>query len=124
MLAVRMDLTSSVRTDTLPALGSVVAPGALALSPYVALFLIRHPRVASYFAAHEATALSAGLVLSIGGGSRSSRSGRMSSYYLLDQRHADRTSMMRSWWRIQHRLEDRTDRAALPGASSRSSSSN
>jgi hypothetical protein len=94
-----MDLTSSVRTDTLPALGSVVAPGALALSPYIALFVIRHPRVASYLAAHEATALSAGLVLSIGGGFLVESFGSYVEYYLLDQRHADRTSMIRSWWR-------------------------
>ena len=94
-----MDLTSSVRTDTLPALGSVVAPGALALAPYIALFLIRHPKVASYFAAHEATALTASLVLSIGGGFLVESFGSYVEYYLLDQRHADRASMLRSWWR-------------------------
>ena len=42
-----MDLTSSVRTDTLPALGTVVAPGALALAPYAALFLAAHPGAAA-----------------------------------------------------------------------------
>ena len=32
-----MDLTSSVRTDALPALGSLLVPGALASAPYIAL---------------------------------------------------------------------------------------
>ena len=63
-----MDLTSSVRTDTLPALGTVVAPGVLALAPYAALFLVAHPRAASYLTGHEAISLTAGLMLAIGGG--------------------------------------------------------
>jgi hypothetical protein len=94
-----MDLTSSVRTDTLPALGSVVAPGVLAAAPYVALFLIAHPRAASFLAGHEAISLSAGVVLAIGGGFLVESLGSYIEYYLLDRRHADRAAMLRSWWR-------------------------
>jgi hypothetical protein len=94
-----MDLTSSVRTDTLPALGTVVVPGVLALAPYAALFLAAHPRAASYLAGHEAISLSAGLVLAIGGGFLVESLGSYVEYYLLDRRHADRAAMLRSWWR-------------------------
>jgi len=94
-----MDLTSSVRTDTLPALGTVVAPGVLALAPYTALFLFAHPRAASYLAGHEAISLSAGVVIAIGGGFLVESLGSYVEYYLLDQRHADRAAMQRSWWR-------------------------
>ena len=94
-----MELTSSVRTETLPALGSVVAPGSLALAPYVALFLIAHPRAASYLAGHEAISLPAGVILAIAGGFLVESLGSYIEYYLLDRRHADRTAMQRSWWR-------------------------
>jgi hypothetical protein len=94
-----MDLTSSVRTDTLPALGTLVVPGALALAPYAALFLVAHPRAASYLAAHEAIALSAAVVLSIGGGFLVESLGSYVEYYLLDRGHGDRAAMLRSWWR-------------------------
>jgi hypothetical protein len=94
-----MDLTSSVRTDTLPALGTVVAPGVLALAPYAALFVVAHPRAASYLAGHEAIALSAGIVMAIGGGFLVESLGSYVEYYLLDRRHADRAAMQRSWWR-------------------------
>ena len=94
-----MDLTSSVRTDTLPALGTVVAPGVLALAPYAALFLVAHPRAASYLTGHEAISLTAGLMLAIGGGFLVESLGSYVEYYLLDRRHADRAAMLRSWWR-------------------------
>ena len=94
-----MDLTSSVRTDTLPALGTVVAPGVLALAPYAALFLVAHPRAASYLLGHEAILLTAGLMLAIGGGFLVESLGSYVEYYLLDRRHADRAAMLRSWWR-------------------------
>jgi hypothetical protein len=94
-----MDLTSSVRTDTLPALGTVVVPGVVVLAPYTALFLVAHPRAASYLAGHEAVSLSAGLVLAIGGGFLVESVGSYVEYYLLDRRHADRAAMLRSWWR-------------------------
>jgi hypothetical protein len=94
-----MELTSSVRTETLPALGSVVAPGSLALAPYVALFLIAHPRAASYLAGHEAISLPAGVILAIAGGFLVESLGSYIEYYLLDRRHADRTALQRSWWR-------------------------
>jgi hypothetical protein len=98
-LLVSMELTSSVRTETLPALGSVVAPGSLALAPYVALFLIAHPRAASYLAGHEAISLPAGVILAIAGGFLVESLGSYIEYYLLDRRHADRTALQRSWWR-------------------------
>jgi len=94
-----MDLTSSVRTDTLPALGTVVAPGALALAPYAALVLAAHPRTAAYFAGHEAVSLSVALILAIGGGFLVESLGSYVEYYLLDSRHRDRAAMLRSWWR-------------------------
>jgi hypothetical protein len=98
-LLVSMELTSSVRTETLPALGSVVAPGVLALAPYVALFLIAHPRVASYLSDHEAISLPASVVLAIAGGFLIESLGSYVEYYLLDGRQADRAAMLRSWWR-------------------------
>ena len=94
-----MDLTSSVRTDTLPALGTVVAPGVLALAPYGALFLAAHPRAAAYFAGHEAVSLSVAVMLAIGGGFLVESLGSYVEYYLLDSRHSDRAAMRRGWWR-------------------------
>jgi hypothetical protein len=94
-----MDLTNSVRTDTLPALGTVVAPGALALAPYAALVLAAHPRAAAYFAGHEAVSLSVAVILAIGSGFFVESLGSYVEYYLLDSRHVNRTAMQRSWWR-------------------------
>src|SRR4026207_689232 len=107
-----MGLTNSVRTDPLPALGTVVAPGALALAPYAALVLAAHPRTAAYFAGpeavsrsgglspapraaasfagHEAVSLSVALILAIGGGFLVESLGSYVEYYLLDSRHRDR----------------------------------
>ena len=94
-----MDLTSSVRTDTLPALGSVLAPGALALAPYAGLLLMRHRGAAMFLASHEATALSIGAVLSIASGFLIESVGSYVEYYLIDRRHPNRHAMLDAWWR-------------------------
>ena len=94
-----MDLTSSVRTDTLPAVASVLVPGAGALTPYVVLLLTRRPDLAAFLASHEATALLGGVLLSITAGFFVESAGSYIEYYIIDWRHRDRDAMMEKFWR-------------------------
>ena len=89
-----MDLTSTVRTDTLPAIASVLVPGAGALAPYVAVLFVRHPAVAEFLANHEATALLAGVLVSVATGFLIESVGSYVEYYIIDRRHEDRDAMM------------------------------
>src|SRR5437899_1885947 len=94
-----MDITTAVRTDTLPAAASVLVPGATALSPYVARLMLLRPQVRSFEINHEAVALAAGVLLVVGAGFLIESIGSYIEYYIIDFRHANRTAMLADWKR-------------------------
>jgi hypothetical protein len=94
-----MDLTSSVRTDTLPAVASVLVPGAFASAPYVAVLFSKKPAVATFLASHEATSLFAGVLVAVGSGFLIESLGSYLEYYWIDSRHSNRADMLAKWWR-------------------------
>src|SRR5437867_790199 len=58
-----MDPTTAVRTDTLPAIATVVAPGALASAPFLWLLLSSMPNLRAFVGDHEPTALTSAALL-------------------------------------------------------------
>ncbi len=94
-----MDVTSAVRTDTLPAVASVVLPGAAALAPYAAHLLITNQEARAFVVSHEATVLVGGIALAIGAGFLVESVGSYYEYYLIDRRHPNAELMIAQWYR-------------------------
>jgi hypothetical protein len=95
-----MDLTSSVRTDALPALGSLLVPGALAAAPYIALAWGEPHNLKAFVAAQEAASTAAGFLVIAASGFLIESIGSYVEYYVIDWRHEDRAGMLDRWRRF------------------------
>jgi hypothetical protein len=94
-----MDPTSAVRTDTLPAIATVVAPGALVSSTYVWAALSGAPAMRAFLDEHEAIAVASAVLIWIVGGFAVESLGSYVEVYAIDRRRTDHTAMLESWWR-------------------------
>jgi hypothetical protein len=92
-----VDLTSTVRTDTLPAVASVLVPGSIGAAPFAALCLAKCPPLRAFASAHEATTLIAAVLIAVGTGFLIESLGSYVEYYIIDSRHRDRNQMMEKW---------------------------
>jgi hypothetical protein len=92
-----MDLTSSIRTDTLPAVASLLVPGAVASAPYVALLWGPPHELNVFVETKETLATAAGLLVVVGIGFLIESVGSYVEYYMIDRRHADRDAMLERW---------------------------
>jgi hypothetical protein len=94
-----MDPTSAVRTDTLPAIATVVAPGAFASASYAWLLLSEATGLRVFLNQHEAIALAAAILLWIVVGFAVESLGSYVEVYLIDRRRPDHRQMLDTWWR-------------------------
>jgi hypothetical protein len=92
-----MDLSSTVRTDALPAVATVVAPGAAALLPYVWASLVSSPDLAVYLSAHDGTATLVAVVLSVAAGFVIESIGSYVEVYGIDRRRQDHAELSNTW---------------------------
>jgi len=94
-----MDPTSAVRTDTLPAIATVVAPGAFASASYSWLLLSSAPDLRLFLNQHEGIATAAAILLWIVLGFLVESAGSYAEVYLIDRRRSDHKQMLEDWWR-------------------------
>ena len=92
-----MDLTSSVRTDALPAVASIMVPGALASLPYLALVWGHPHNLKAFVEAREGVSTAVGVLLLVGSGFLIESVGSYVEYYVIDRFHGDRTAMLQRW---------------------------
>jgi hypothetical protein len=94
-----MDPTSVVRTDTLPAVATLLVPGAFASAPYVALGLFNYPDAANFLAQHEALMIVLAIMSWVASGFLIESLGSYVEVYAIDRCREDYKQMMETWWR-------------------------
>jgi hypothetical protein len=94
-----MDPTTAVRTDTLPVIVTVVAPGAFVTVPYLWAFLAKAERVQGFLAVHEGITLAGGVLLWIIVGFVVESVGSYVEVYWIDRQRSDYQEMIETWWR-------------------------
>ena len=94
-----MDPTTAVRTDALPAIATVVAPGAVASAPYVWGVLSKADGLKAFLSQHESIALAAAILLWIATGFVVDSAGSYVEVYGIDRRRMDHTELIDTWWR-------------------------
>jgi len=92
-----MDLTSTVRSDSLQGVGSVLVPGAVASLPYVALVWGPPHDLKGFVDANQGAATAVAAVLLVAVGLLVESVGSYVEYYVIDTRHADRAAMLDRW---------------------------
>ena len=92
-----MDLTSTVRSDSLPAVGSVLVPGAVASLPYAALLWGPPHNLKAFVDANQGASTVVGGLFIVSVGLLIESIGSYAEYYLLDSRHKDRGAMHERW---------------------------
>jgi hypothetical protein len=90
--------SSTVRLDSLPAVATVVAPGALATTPFAWLLLSGSDDLRAFLAAHEAVALAAAALVWIVMGFLVESMGSYVEVYAIDRRRDDHARLLETWW--------------------------
>ena len=94
-----MDPTSAVRTETLPVIATVIAPGAVFSSPYAWVVLSRSPALVDFLSDHEAIAVATTLILWVTAGFLLESVGSYLEVYGIDRRRPDHEVMLDTWWK-------------------------
>lgn len=92
-----MDPSTAVRTNTLPAIATLVVPGALASAGYVWLGICgAPPEVFAFLIDHDALAAIVAVLVVIAVGFTIDSAGSYVEVYVFDRPHADRDDY---WWK-------------------------
>jgi hypothetical protein len=94
-----MDPTTAVRTDALPAMATLIAPGAFASAPYAWAVLSSTDNLKPFLAQHESIALASAILLWIAAGFLIESVGSYVEVYWIDRPKADHAEMLATWWR-------------------------
>jgi hypothetical protein len=94
-----VDPTTAVRTDTIPAIATVLAPGAFASAPYAWVALSGWPEAQAFLAAHEAIAVAVALVVWTVAGFFIESAGSYVEVYCIDHRRRNAEKALATWWR-------------------------
>ena len=94
-----MSLTSAVRSDTLPAVGSMVVPGVVASAPYIALLWGPPHDLKDFVNANQGAATAGAVLLVVAVGLIVESLGSYFEYYAVDAQHENRDEMVREWRR-------------------------
>ena len=94
-----MDLTSTVRSDALPAVGSMLVPGALASAPYVALAWGPPHNLKLFIDANQGISTAAAALLVVSVGLVVESFGSYAEYFAVDRCHRDQKAMLAEWKR-------------------------
>jgi|ERR1051326_2804271 hypothetical protein len=92
-----MDPTTAIRTDTLPAIGTIVAPGACVSAPYLWAF-VSPTKVVAFIDRHEAISVLLGLFVCVTAGLFVESVGSYVEYYLIDLPKENRAEILDDWW--------------------------
>src|SRR6516164_3872904 len=95
-----MEPTSAVRTEALPAIATVIAPGALLTTPYIAAAMRHADKTKEFLDKHEAIAVSVAILVWVIGGFLVESIGSYVEYYCIDARRSDRDKMLATWWQF------------------------
>ena len=95
-----MDPTTAVRTDALPAVATLVSPGAVSVVPYGWLAIYQIEPLRTFLVTHEATALALGFFIAIIAGFAIESAGSYVEVHLIDKRRRDHKEMLATWWRF------------------------
>lgn len=93
-----MDPTSTVRTDALPAIATLVIPGASASISYVWLLLDSTPHLRAFLDAHDGIATLIAVLVAIAAGFAIESASSYVEVYLIDRRRSDHQQMLEIWW--------------------------
>jgi hypothetical protein len=94
-----MDPTTAVRSETLPVIATVIAPGAFVSAPYVWAALSKSDTARAFLDRHEALALAAAILLWIVVGFAVESLGSYVEVYWIDRPRSDHDKMIETWWR-------------------------
>ena len=94
-----MDPTTAVRSETLPVIATVVAPGAFVSGPYLWAGLATADAVRAFLDRHEGLALAGAILLWIVAGFTVESLGSYVEFYWIDRPRPDRAEMLETWWR-------------------------
>ena len=94
-----MDLTSTVRSDALPAVGRMLVPGALAAAPYVALAWGPPHNLKLFIDANQGISTAAAALLVVSVGLVVESFGSYAEYFAVDRCHRDQKAMLAEWKR-------------------------
>jgi hypothetical protein len=92
-----MDLTSTVRSDTLPAVGSFLVPGAVAATPFVALVWGQPHDLKAFVDANQGVSTAAAALLVVAIGLLVESVGSYAEFYWIDRQHKNREEMLNVW---------------------------
>ena len=94
-----MDPTTAVRSETLPVIATVVAPGAFVSGPYLWAGLATADAVRAFLDRHEGLALAGAILLWIVAGFTVESLGSYVEFYWIDRPRPDHAEMLGTWWR-------------------------
>lgn len=95
-----MDPTTAVRTDTLPAIATLIVPGAVATSGYLWLALsFASSEFLTFLDAHEAITAIGAVLIWIAAGFAIESLGSYVEVYCIDGRRDDHKAMIETWWK-------------------------
>ncbi len=92
-----MDVTTAVRSDVLPAVGSLLRPGALVAAPWVALAWGEPHNLRSFAAANETFSTAAAASLTIGAGLIIESLGTFVESHIVDKWHKNHEDVQNRW---------------------------
>jgi len=92
-----MDLTSAVRTDTLPGIATLIIPGAFASGTWIAFGLLEMPGVAEYLMEREALSIVVLILSWIAFGFIVESTGSYIEAYVIDRWRPDRVELAKIW---------------------------
>jgi hypothetical protein len=89
--------TTAVRGDVLPAVGSLLVPGALAAGPYVALLWGPPHNLKMFVEESEGLSAVVGALVVVAAGLLIESIGSYAEYYLIDRVHKNKEEMFSRW---------------------------
>ena len=101
-----MDISKTVKDDTLGPLSSILVPGIILTFPYVAHFLFKNDNVALYFSSHEATSIIVATFTAIIFGLIVDALGRTIESHVIDEMHKDASEVREEWFKYLNLVHD------------------
>jgi hypothetical protein len=92
-----MDLTSTVRSDSLQGVGSILVPGAVTCVPYVTLLWGPPHNLKQFVDANQGVSTAAVAILIVAVGLLVESVGSFVEFHIIDACHKDRTAMLVRW---------------------------
>ena len=97
MAATDLNLSSAVRSDTLPAVGSMIVPGVVASTPYIALLWGEPHNLKGFVDANQGASTAAAAIVVVAAGLIVDTIGSYVEHDLIDTRHTNPAQMRERW---------------------------